>query len=532
MGGLSLTQRFVVATCAMVAVALLLANGLFHSVGQAQLSDSIAEFNYQQAGWMASELSTTLKADKPTSHTQTFLSRAAQRLDVSLVLFHEADTAVVTAHGPSLNHALLELRSRPRQGEVRDSGTTPWEPLFPDELDRKRFPDRNQRPVRVQTRWPFAVETPVGTTMTLRLLPLGRRPPEVTGFGKSLLLVFFGVGLAGIILAGRFTAPIQRLATNVARLSRAEPGTQMRSPGFAEANQVARAVNAMSLRVERSLAERKTLVATVASTFVGPVRRLSEHADGILLEGLPAQTRADLEALREDSTALRSVVDNMQHWADLEAGRVDLQPEPVKLRRLLEDAAATSRVQATLDIDEGVDELVELDPTWVRVVLGHVLSNAELHGAEPVAISVRRAHTKIEITVHDGGAGIDDIDELRRMFEAFFRGKNAPEGGGLGLGMRIASRIVELHQGGLSARNHPDGGLEVKLWLPAPPIRVSEPDRGLSAAEWGLSGEYQRPGGLTDPGRAPSLIPPTSENIGVETIPSGSLATEDPNEPF
>ncbi len=38
---------------------------------------------------------------------------------------------------------------------------------------------------------------------------------------------------------------IQRLATNVARLSRAEPGTQMRSPGFAEANQVARAVNAM-----------------------------------------------------------------------------------------------------------------------------------------------------------------------------------------------------------------------------------------------------------------------------------------------
>lgn len=531
MGGLSLTQRFVVAASSMVAVALLVANLLFLSVGQGQLSDSIADFNYQQAGWMASELSTTFKAGKPTSHTQTFLSRAAQRLDVSLVLFHEADTPVATAHGPSLNHALLDLRERPRQGKVRDSGTTPWEPLFPDELDRKRFPDRHQRPVRVQTRWPFAVETPVGATMTLRLLPLGRPPPEMTGFGKSLLLVFFAVGLAGIIVAGRFTAPIQRLATNVSRLSRAEPGTQLRSQGFAEADQIARAVNAMSSRVERTLSERKTLVSTVAATFVGPVRQLAEHADAIDVDSLPDEAREAVDAVREDSLDLRAVVDDMEHWSDLEAGRVELERVPVNLRALLQDATGGRSGELTIEVDEDVEAEVELDPTWVRVVLAHVLANAEAHGGAPVRISVRRAHTKVEIVVHDSGAGVHDIDELRRMFEAFFRGKGAVEGGGLGLGLRIASQVVELHQGGLAARNHPEGGLEVKLWLPAPPIRVSEPDRSLAAPEWGLSGEYDRGRGLTDPGHA-SLIPPAPNDVGTATIPSDAGAAEDPNEPF
>ena len=194
----------------------------------------------------------------------------------------------------------------------------------------------------------------------------------------------------------------------------------------------------------------------------------------------------------------------MQHWSALEAGRVSLDLEEVDLRHLLEEVTADLDTDVTLDIDDDVEELITADGAWLRVLLRQVLANAVMHGGGAIDVTAARGHTKVEINLRDHGEGIADIDDLRRIFKAFFR-RDEAEDAGLGLGLTIAQQVVELHRGGLSARNHPEGGLEIRLWLPAPPIRVSEPDRALESAGWDLSGEHPVARG-TAPHRGPAKL--------------------------
>jgi signal transduction histidine kinase len=65
------------------------------------------------------------------------------------------------------------------------------------------------------------------------------------------------------------------------------------------------------------------------------------------------------------------------------------------------------------------------------------------------------------IRVRDHGEGLPHGSE-DRIFQAF----HSTRARGTGLGLAIARRIVELHSGGISAQNHPDGGAVFTLWLP------------------------------------------------------------------
>jgi two-component system OmpR family sensor kinase len=83
-------------------------------------------------------------------------------------------------------------------------------------------------------------------------------------------------------------------------------------------------------------------------------------------------------------------------------------------------------------------------------------------------VTLRRTPTSVIISIADNGPGVPE-ESLGHLFEPFYRADPSRDHkqSGYGLGLAIASSIIERHGGSVAARNRPGGGLEVSFSLPA-----------------------------------------------------------------
>lgn len=484
----TLASRLALAMLAMLFLALFLAGAIFSRAGRRAIDREVARACYQRAGWLATELENTLKPDgSPTDRSKSLLQRAAQQMDVSLVMFYEADVPWLTAHGPSLAQALRLLEGHEDAGRRTDSGETPWEPTFDGDQDRSRYPDRNGRPVRVQEHFPFSVETPVGSRMSLRVVPLNVASVSVKRYGTGLTFLWLLLGLASMLVVGRLLHPLNALSESVTRLGRGDT-SRLVTGGSVELARIARGVARLADQVQACQQESQRVLLLVAAAFREPSLRARAEIEGLDLPAIPPAARPKIDRICAEVGGLGGLADAMDLWARLEAGAVEACPTTEDLQQLVREIVASrdsaDRPPVEVEFADDVDDTVEMDPSLVKVVVGHLLDNALLHGNPPVTLRMERAHTKIEITIRDHGPGIDDVDQMRQAFAPFFRAAEAG-GTGLGLGLRVVRLAVEALRGGIALRNHPQGGLEARFWLPAPPIRVTEVDPSLASLGWG-----------------------------------------------
>jgi len=143
-------------------------------------------------------------------------------------------------------------------------------------------------------------------------------------------------------------------------------------------------------------------------------------------------------------------------------GPLDLRAVRVEdlLRKALADAAAIGRVEVDAS---GAPEVWVLDAQRMQQVLHNLLRNAVEASPEGAVIQVSAARegSALVLGFRDRGEGLPE-ENLERIFEPFFTTRAR----GTGLGLAVARRIVELHGGTLSARNHPQGGAEFRVILP------------------------------------------------------------------
>ncbi|MCC2960195.1 PAS domain-containing sensor histidine kinase [Massilia sp. IC2-278] len=162
------------------------------------------------------------------------------------------------------------------------------------------------------------------------------------------------------------------------------------------------------------------------------------------------------------------------------------KPTSVAPRELLDEAAAQVRAAgrvASVEVGELPDAL-RCEPDGMRLALKILVDNAIAFSPEatPILLRGRLAASGIELAVRDHGAGVP-LDEQARIFDKFFRGRNADGLPGSGLGLYMARAIVEVHGGVLNLVSPAPGGAEFRIWLPlagagktpARPAASSEP---------------------------------------------------------
>ncbi len=127
----------------------------------------------------------------------------------------------------------------------------------------------------------------------------------------------------------------------------------------------------------------------------------------------------------------------------------------------------------SLDFECREPVTVEGDPELLRRAVENVVRNAIRYSPRESAIdiSLSRKDGKAMVDVRDRGPGVPE-ESLPRLFDAFYRVETdrGRSTGGIGLGLSIARRAIELHKGAIRARNAKPG-LEVELQLPASEAR-------------------------------------------------------------
>jgi signal transduction histidine kinase/CheY-like chemotaxis protein len=160
--------------------------------------------------------------------------------------------------------------------------------------------------------------------------------------------------------------------------------------------------------------------------------------------------------IRDSGVHLLELINDILDLSKVEAGRMELELEPVSLAEAVDHALSMVRERAA---DHGIALRVEIDPAVdamladdrkLRQVLVNLLGNA-VKFTPPggtVTLSARREADEAQVAVSDTGPGIADEDR-ERIFEAFQRGDRAARRSaeGTGLGLTLCRRIVELHGG-------------------------------------------------------------------------------------
>jgi two-component system, OmpR family, sensor histidine kinase BaeS len=299
---------------------------------------------------------------------------------------------------------------------------------------------------------------------------------------SDLLQAIFGAaGLAavlalftGLAVARRITRPVERIIAVTRAMGRGERAARVgdvAAPG--ELRELATAFDQMADSRDRQDQLRRDLVADVAHELRTPVAVLQAGHEA-LLDGITEPTPDQLASLRDEVLRLARMVGDLQTLAAADAAALHLTRRPCDLASIA--AAAADSLAGRFETAGIILERrliavgIDADPRWLHQVITNLLTNAlkftPAGGRVTIAAGPGGAKgADAVLTVTDTGPGIP-ADELPRIFDRFWRGRQAAQTSGSGIGLAVAAELARAHDGQLTALSEVGHGTQMTLTLP------------------------------------------------------------------
>ena len=297
----------------------------------------------------------------------------------------------------------------------------------------------------------------------------GDASPDWT-FPTGQLWVLGAIVLLCYWLARYLTSPLRRLQVALERFGQGDFSARTGSQRRDELGQLARTFDQMAERIQNLVAAQGRLLLDISHELRSPLARLRVAVE---LARSGSNREAAIDRIEKEAERLNALVGELLQATRAEVDPQSVRAQPVRLDDLLAGIVSDCSIEASarecsLVFDAPGPVTVAGDAELLRRAAENVIRNAIRYAPPQTPVEVRLAPNgaAVRIQVRDYGPGVPE-ESLNHIFDAFYRveGDRNRESGGVGLGLAIARRAVELHKGTLHARNaHP--GLLVEMDLP------------------------------------------------------------------
>lgn len=213
----------------------------------------------------------------------------------------------------------------------------------------------------------------------------------------------------------------------------------------------------------------KTVIATLSHDIKTPVSSIRAYAEGLdaNLDSTPEKRRKYLSVIMRKCDEVSKLTNDLFLHSLSDLDKLKIQPEKFEMTAFMESSVA--EIAAEHDdvhfICPDFKANVSADKNRLMQITENLINNARKYAHTAVTVSMEKQQNSIAVHFRDFGNGIPDAD-MPFIFEKFYRGKNAGNEQGSGLGLYIVKYLTEAQGGEVSLRNHSEGGLEVTVTLP------------------------------------------------------------------
>jgi two-component system sensor histidine kinase CpxA len=272
------------------------------------------------------------------------------------------------------------------------------------------------------------------------------------------------------LLAVHLASPLRSLRKVVERFGRGELGARSELSRKDEVGELAKSFNLMAGQISTLLSAERRLLQDVSHELRSPLARLGFAVE--LAKTSPDRETA-LARIRQEADRLTALVDELLELTRAEGDPAARVLEVVDLAELIHEVAGSCALDAEMQgcrLEPKIEATAALsgDFELLKRACDNVLRNAIRHAPKGTTVGIEvRAHVgHATISFRDYGPGVP-ADALSEIFKPFYRVETdrGRASGGVGLGLAIASRAVELHHGTITAKNA-NPGLLVEMELP------------------------------------------------------------------
>lgn len=315
----------------------------------------------------------------------------------------------------------------------------------------------------------------------------------------SSVLIVFG---AGWIFAVRTLAPVEEMTRLAEDISAKD--LEKRLPegnGRDELAHLARAFNAMFIRLEQSFTAQKHFVAHASHEMRTPLTSVIGEI-GVVLDQprTEIEYQSTLESVLSTALQMRQMASDLLQLARVESGiwvqdftdcAIDEillttveQIQQAYTQRLINTTIALQSYRSTYkgnginlgsttntpvdEVDNDKEFVVRGNMEILRLIIINIIDNALKYSPPDTLVHVhlQRLGNACIVTITDSGAGISE-EEQSVIFEPFYRSDRTRETPGTGIGLAFVARAVSLHQGTISLKSQENVGTCVTLSFPA-----------------------------------------------------------------